>query len=89
VVGINSPDAVRCSEKRTLQRRLSIENCVFVDLVSSVREEMARRLLANRNVAIAEAAFVLGFSDQSSFTRSFKRWTGQTPAAFRAGADVE
>lgn len=70
--------------ERTLQRRLADETCVYADLVSSVREEMARQLMLDRKVAIAEAAFILGFSDQSSFTRSFKRWTGQTPAAFRA-----
>lgn len=79
--------------ERTLQRRLAEEGTVFAEVVSSIREEIARQLLRERKVAIAEAAFLLGFSDQSSFTRSFKRWTGQTPAAFRAasagGPDVD
>jgi len=69
---------------RTLQRRLRQAETPFADLAASVREELARRLLAERRLALAEVAFVLGFADQSSFTRSFKRWTGRTPAAFRA-----
>lgn len=70
--------------ERTLQRRLAEEGVVFADLAASVREDLARRLLTDRTVAIAEIAYLLGFSDQSSFTRWFKRRTAQTPAAFRA-----
>ena len=29
-------------------------------------------------------AYLLGFSDQSNFARSFRRWTGQTPSQYRA-----
>jgi AraC-like DNA-binding protein len=74
---------------RTLQRRLTDAGFLFADVANAVREDVARRLLRERNVAIAEAALVLGFSDQSSFTRSFKRWTGTTPAAFRQAAVSE
>jgi AraC-like DNA-binding protein len=68
---------------RTLQRRLAESGHVFADLADAVRQQLARRMLADRRIAIAEAAYLLGFADQSSFTRSFKRWTGVTPAAFR------
>lgn len=69
--------------ERTLQRRLTDEGQPFVNLVAAARQDLAQRLLAERTVAIAEVAFILGFSDQSSFTRAFRRWTGQTPAAYR------
>jgi AraC-like DNA-binding protein len=34
-------------------------------------------------MSLAEIAFLLGFSDQSAFTRAFRRWTGDTPGAWR------
>ncbi len=70
---------------RTLQRRLRESGVVFADLATEVREQMARQLLRQKTVSVAEVAYLLGFSDQSSFTRAFKRWTGETPAAFRRG----
>jgi AraC-like DNA-binding protein len=68
---------------RTLQRRLTEAGHVFATVADAVRQDLASRMLAERGVAIAEVAFLLGFADQSSFTRTFKRWTGLTPAAFR------
>ena len=34
----------------------------------------------------AEVAFFTGFAGQSAFTRAFKRWTGETPLAYRQQA---
>lgn len=70
---------------RTLQRRLDDEGTRFATLVDETRVLTARALLADRGVALSEIAFLLGFSEQSAFTRAFKRWTGETPAAARAG----
>jgi len=52
---------------------------VFADVADGVRADLARRMLQDRSIAIAEATYLLGFADQSSV----KRWTGLTPAAFR------
>jgi AraC-like DNA-binding protein len=41
------------------------------------------RYLADEKVAIAEIAYLLGFSEPSAFHRAFKRWTGRTPAEAR------
>lgn len=71
---------------RTLQRRLQRAGVSHNDLVDEARHAQAVSYLSQQDVAIAEIAYVLGFSDQSAFTRAFKRWTGSTPAMFRRQA---
>jgi AraC-like DNA-binding protein len=68
---------------RTLQRRLAASGTSYQRLVTEVREELARNHLRDSRLSIGEIAFVLGFSDVSAFHRAFKRWTAQTPSAFR------
>ena len=73
---------------RTLQRRLTEAGHSFQSLVDESRRRLALRLLRQEpDVTLTEAAFMTGFSDQSAFTRAFKRWTGKTPGAFRSGPD--
>ena len=69
---------------RTLQRRLDEQQLEFRTVVDQVAGELAKRYLQDRALAIAEVAFLLGFADQSAFTRAFKRWTGVTPGRWRA-----
>lgn len=71
---------------RTLQRRLAAEGRVFQDLVDGARRDLADKLLRRTDFALAEIAFLTGYSEQSTFTRAFKRWHGQTPASFRRAA---
>ena len=68
---------------RTLQRRLAEERLSYQDLLENVRRELALRLLRGSDYALVEVAFLTGFSDQSTFSRAFKRWSGQTPRAYR------
>lgn len=68
---------------RTLQRNLSEHGYSFQSLVDDSRRELAERLLANTGCSLAEIAFLTGFSEQSAFTRAFKRWAGQTPRSYR------
>ena len=68
---------------RTLQRRLAEEGHTFQGLVDTARRELAERLLRHSEYSLAEIAFLTGFSEQSAFTRAFKRWAGQTPRSFR------
>lgn len=68
---------------RTLQRRLAEQGHAFQDLVDDARQELAETLLRRTDYALAEVAFLTGFSEQSTFTRAFKRWRGETPASFR------
>ncbi len=71
---------------RTLQRRLAAEGLSYQDLVLGARKSLSQQLLRRTDYALAEIAFLTGFSDQSTFTRAFKRWHGQTPASYRRGA---
>lgn len=47
------------------------------------RKDAAQRLLRETEYSLAEIAFLTGFSEQSGFTRAFKRWAGQTPRSYR------
>ena len=71
---------------RTLHRNLSEEGTTFRQLLSQLRHERAATYLVDSRISIAEVAFLLGFNELSSFYRAFKRWTGTTPAEFRAAA---
>ncbi len=68
---------------RTLQRRLSDRGQSFQKLVDLARQELAQQLLRDTDYSLAEIAFLTGFSEQSGFTRAFKRWAGQTPRSYR------
>ncbi len=68
---------------RTLTRRLQQEGVSFRELLEDVRRQLAQAWLTDPSVAIHEIACLLGYSDPSTFHRSFRRWTGQTPTAWR------
>ncbi|THH38106.1 AraC family transcriptional regulator [Aliishimia ponticola] len=72
--------------RQTLYRRLKEEGVTFAEIHDSLRARMARDYLTARKVSVNETAYLLGFSEASSFVRAFKRWTGQNPTAFRDGA---
>ncbi len=69
---------------RTFQRKLSEEGTSYQKLSDAVRKEFAIRYLENRDARIKEISWMLGYNEVSAFTRSFKRWTGKTPAEWRA-----
>lgn len=69
---------------RSLQRALAGHRVSFSELVEQARIASARNLLADRSLSIAEIALMLGFSEQSAFTRACKRWLGMPPVKLRA-----
>ncbi len=71
---------------RTLQRRMADEGTELGRVIDEARAAAARAHLDDRRVSIAEVGWLLGFADQSTFGRAFKRWTGMSPAAWRRGA---
>ncbi len=68
---------------RTLQRRLSELDYSYQTLVDESRRQLAKKLLRETDYSLTEVSFMTGFSEQSAFTRAFKRWAGQTPRSFR------
>ncbi|MDJ0993878.1 MAG: AraC family transcriptional regulator [Dinoroseobacter sp.] len=68
---------------RSFHRRLSDHGVSFQTLTEDTRRELAEGLLRDQAYSLAEVAFLTGFSEQSSFTRAFKRWVGLTPANYR------
>ncbi len=72
--------------ERSLQRRLADEGVTFDALLDDVRRDLALRYLADPKIAVAEVAYLLGYSEPSPFHRAFKRWTGKTPTEARKRA---
>lgn len=68
---------------RSLQRRLADEGTTWQALLEATRQRLACQHLADVRFSVTEVAFLLGFSDASAFTRAFRRWTGQSPSAWR------
>jgi AraC-like DNA-binding protein len=69
---------------RTFQRQLKEEGTSFSDLLADVRRSETLKRLKERNATIAAIATDLGYFDQATFTRAFRRWTGVSPSRFRA-----
>ncbi len=68
---------------RTLQRKLRTEGTSYQDVLDEMRRDLSRRYLRERDMAVCEIAYLLGFSGPSAFHRAFRRWTGVTPKEFR------
>jgi AraC-like DNA-binding protein len=67
----------------TLARRLADEGTGYQDLKDRLRRERAVALLRNTPRSIDDIAAELGYEDARAFYRSFRRWTGCAPGAFR------
>lgn len=72
---------------RTLHRRLAARGANFRALRSDALRQVAERHLADPRLTLADIALLLGYSEQSAFTRAFRRWTGRSPAGYRRDVD--
>jgi len=71
---------------RSLQRKLAAEGITYRKVVETVRQELAELYLVDSSYTLLEIGYLIGFSEQSAFSRAFKRWTGLTPQEFRSAA---
>jgi AraC-like DNA-binding protein len=74
--------ALEMSE-RTLQRRLKGEGTSFQRLLDDTRRELAEQYLGQTDFSLADACYLLGFGNLSSFFRASKRWFGTSPRQHR------
>ncbi len=73
---------------RTIQRMLNKEDTTFAALLDEVRINLAKQFLSDVRTDLTEIAFLLGFSELSTFSRAFKRLTGQSPSQYRSVANL-
>jgi AraC-like DNA-binding protein len=57
-------------------------------MLEAVRRELAEQYITDPTRSLSEISFLLGFSEQSAFSRAFRRWTGQSPSAVREQASA-
>ncbi|MHA7601151.1 helix-turn-helix transcriptional regulator [Alicycliphilus sp. T452] len=69
------------TSERTLKRRLHQDGTNFHNLANLARHAKAQQLMAEGRLTMTEVAAELGFSDLSSFSQAYKRWTGSAPTA--------
>ena len=69
---------------KTFARRLADSGSSFSNLLTSVREELAHSYLRQPSYTMTEITYLLGFADQSNFSRWFKRRAEITPSQYRA-----
>lgn len=79
--------ALLCTSERSLKRWFRDEGTSFRELLEDSRRAKADRLLRNPRSSLTEVAARLGFSDLSSFSQAYKRWTGTTPSKSSARSD--
>lgn len=72
-----------CCTSRTLQRHLRLAGTSFRQELATVRQQMADTYLQDTRLNIADIALLLGYSEHSAFTRSYRQWTGMTPQQAR------
>ncbi len=69
--------------ERTLQNKLNDRDTSYRDVLNETRRELAEQYMNQGVHSISEVAYLLGFSEISSFSRAFRVWTGQSPSLYR------
>ncbi|MFD1695118.1 helix-turn-helix transcriptional regulator [Roseibium aestuarii] len=68
---------------RSLQRNLAAQQTSFRDLIEEVRKANALRYLSETELSLKEIAYLLGFAQVSTFSRSARGWFGKPPRELR------
>lgn len=69
---------------RTLQRRLVLDGTTFQAILDRERRRLAAHYLSEPELQLNQITRLLGYSEQSTLNRSFRRWFGTSPARYRA-----
>ncbi|MCX2739635.1 AraC family transcriptional regulator [Pontibacter anaerobius] len=81
--GLNTVARSLAMSMRSLQGKLKEEGTTYQALLDEVRKQIAVKHLQDNQSTITDIAYLLGYSEPSVFSRSFKKWTGMAPAAYR------
>ncbi|MGB2375744.1 MAG: AraC family transcriptional regulator ligand-binding domain-containing protein [Porticoccaceae bacterium] len=73
-----------CMSSRTLIRKLDAEGTKFQNIRDEQAKKQAANYLTDASLSVESIGHLMGFSDVSSFRRSFKRWFGETPSQYMA-----
>jgi AraC-like DNA-binding protein len=68
---------------RTLMRRLQAENTSYKEILEQLRRDYACTLLRDARLNIADVGEIIGYREPANFGRAFRRWFGESPAAWR------
>jgi len=68
---------------RSLHRKLNEMDTSYKTILDDTRKSLALQYIRQTDISITTITYQLGFLDSSSFSRSFKRWTGQSPSDYR------
>jgi len=68
---------------RTMNRHLKAAGTSFRAVANGVRFEIARQLIADTDIPLAQISAMLDFSEPAAFTRAFHRWSDVTPSDYR------
>lgn len=68
---------------RTLHRRLKNKKRIYRDVLKDIRKSMALSYLGDKKLTLAEIALLLGYSEQSTFSRAFTSWYGKSPLQYK------
>ncbi len=68
---------------RVFYRRLAEQGLNFRDLREAALQQVAELHLRDPRLTLAEVGALLGYSEQSAFSRAFKRWSGVPPLQWR------
>ena len=71
--------------ERTLRRQLRSEQTSFREVLDELRMQLAIRYLRNTEMIAEDIAAAIGFSDAANFRHAFRRWTSESPSAFKGG----
>ncbi|NQV85946.1 MAG: helix-turn-helix transcriptional regulator, partial [Woeseiaceae bacterium] len=67
----------------TLQRQLQLEGLNYREVLEGTQRSLAETYLRDKKHSHAQIAYLLGFSEQSNFSRAFKRWTSMSPRQYQ------
>lgn len=72
------------STRKNIYCKLKEEHTSFSALLQNIRKDLSKSYLNQSNLSITDIAYLLGYSERSTFYRAFKKWYDQTPKDYRA-----